>query len=64
MVLRLVVSHKGVALIQPSLQNLIKLEYNPLWQMTSMILTKSNTNRVGQIRMLNNIQHQTIIIMF
>ena len=44
MVLRLVVSHKGVDLIQPSLQNLIKLEYNPLWQMTSMILTKSNTN--------------------
>ena len=64
MVLRLVVSHKGVALIQPSLQNLIKLEYNPLWQMTSMILTKSNTNGVGQIRMLNTIQHQTIIIMF
>ena len=64
MVLRLVVSHKGVALIQPSLQNLIKLEYNPLWQMTSMILTKSNTNGVGQIRILNKIQHQTIIIMF
>jgi len=64
MVLRLVVSHKGVALIQPSLQNSIKLEYNPLWQMTSMILTKSNTNGVGQIRMMNKIQHQTIIIMF
>lgn len=42
MVLRLVVSHKGVALIQPSLQNLIKLNL-PLWQMTAMNLTKSNT---------------------